>query len=428
MKRTEPLAERMRPQSLKEFIGQSHLLKKRKFLRGLDKGRCASLIFWGPPGTGKTTLARILAKELKGSFKEFSAVGSGVKEIRKVIEEAKKLKDFNGTFTFLFVDEIHHFNKKQQNAFLPYIENGTIVLIAATTENPSFYLIPPLISRCHILRFEPLKPKEIKKIVWRALKNKKRGLGNLNLKITNKALDYLISLCSGDARVALNILEFCADKKEKTITKKEIAKKAKKVLFYDQVGDHHYDTISAFIKSIRGSNPDAALYYLARMLESGEDPRFIARRLVILASEDIGNANPLALLVAVSGFQAVEFVGMPEAAINLAQVVTYLATSYKSNASYLALKKAENDIKNLPLYPVPLELRNASTELMKKFGYGKGYQYAHDFDKHFAPDMKFFPKEMGEKVYYKPTEQGAERHIKERLTKWRKKKNYNKKT
>ena len=425
---TKPLAELLRPQSFEEMFGQKHLVgKNAPFRKMIENVSFSSFILWGPPGVGKTTIARIISKDPAIHFIRLSAITEGIPRLREIVKKERNIFTSEKKFA-IFVDEIHHFNKKQQNAFLPHIENGTIVLIAATTENPSFYLIPPLISRCHILRFEPLKPEEIKKIVWRALKNKKRGLGNLNLKITSKALGYLTSLCSGDARIALNILEFCADKKEKTITKKEIAKKAKKVLFYDRAGDHHYDTISAFIKSIRGSNPDAALYYLTRMLESGEDPRFIARRLVILASEDIGNANPLALLVAVSGFQAVEFVGMPEAAINLAQVVTYLATSYKSNASYLALKKTENDIKNLPLYPVPLELRNASTELMKKFGYGKGYQYAHNFDKHFAPDMKFFPKEMGEKVYYKPTEQGAEKHIKERLTKWRKKKNYNKKT
>ncbi len=423
---TSPLAERVRPTTLKEFVGQSHLLAKGGFLESLTKNRRpVSLIFWGPPGTGKTTLARILAKELKGNFREFSAVGSGVKEIRKVIEEARKLRDFNNTPTFLFVDEIHHFNKKQQNAFLPYIEDGTIVLIAATTENPSFYLISPLLSRCHILRFEPLKPQEIRKIVKRALSDKEKGLGALRLKITQRALNFLVNLASGDARVALNIIESCADRKEKTIAKKEIAQRAQKVLFYDRAGDHHYDTISAFIKSIRGSNPDAALYYLARMLKAGEDPRFIARRLVILASEDIGNANPLALLVAVAGAQAVEFVGMPEASINLAQVVTYLASSPKSNASYKALKKAEVDVDNLPLYPIPLALRNAPTELMRKFGYGKGYQYAHDFKDHFAKGMRFFPDKMGERVYYEPTNQGSERHIRQRLKRWRDQKEAN---
>lgn len=419
--KNQPLAERMRPKSLDEFVGQDHLVGKKGFVRELIKNqRPLSLIFWGPPGTGKTTLARILAKELKGEFREFSAVSSSTKEIRQVIEQAKKLTQFNDTPTFLFVDEIHHFNKKQQNAFLPYVEDGTINLIASTTENPSFYLIAPLLSRCHVLKFYPLKPQEIKTIIKRALEDKERGLGEMKLKITPSALKYLVQLSSGDARVALNILEACADNREKTITKKEISAKAKKVIFYDRAGDHHYDTISAFIKSIRGSNPDAALYYLARMLKAGEDPRFIARRLIILASEDIGNANPLALLVAVAGAQAVEMVGMPEASINLAHVTTYLACSPKSNASYQALKKAEADVENLPLYPIPLQLRNAPTELMKQFGYGKGYQYAHNFKDHFAPEMDFFPKEMGEKIYYEPSDQGAEKHIKERLSHWRK--------
>jgi putative ATPase len=379
-----------------------------------------SLIFWGPPGSGKTTLARIIAKELKGEFKEFSAVKTNTSEIKKLIENAKKLKEYNDTPTFLFVDEIHHFNKKQQDIFLPYIENGTIILIAATTDNPSFSLIPPLLSRCQILKFEPLDNKNLEKIIKKALKDK-NGLKEKNIKIEKKALNYLVDISSGDARISLNILENLADAKNKIITKKEIEEKIKKILFYDKAGDHHYDTISAFIKSIRGSNPDAALYYLARMLESGEDPRFIARRLIILASEDIGNANPLALLVAISGGLAVEFVGLPEAAINLAQVVTYLASSPKSNASYLALLKAQDDVKKLPLYPIPLQLRNAPTELMKKFGYGKGYKYAHEFKNGIARGMKYFPKEIGEKIYYKPKEIGTEQKIKSRLEKIRKK-------
>jgi putative ATPase len=415
-----PLADRIRPKDLKNFVGQKHIVK---FVRDIIKTkRPTSLIFWGPPGTGKTTLAQIIASKFKGSFYQLSAVDSGVKEVREVIEEAKKLKSFNSSQLFLFIDEIHHFNKKQQNSFLPYIENGTIVLISATTENPSFGLIPALLSRCQVLKFEPLIKTDLEKIIKRALSDKENGLANNKLKIDKPGLDYLINLSSGDARVALNILETFNDKHNFTITQNDVQEKAKKTLVYDRAGDHHYDTISAFIKSLRGSNPDAALYYLARMIEAGEDPRFIARRMVILASEDIGNANPLALIVAVSGKEAVEFVGLPEAAINLAQVVTYLASSPKSNASYMGLIKAKADVKDLPLYPIPLDLRNATTDLMKDFHYGEKYQYAHNEPGHFAKEMKFFPREMGEKIYYEPTDQGSELKIKERLTNWRKQK------
>lgn len=415
-----PLADKLRPINLADFIGQKHIVP---FARNIIKNkRPISLIFWGPPGTGKTTLAQIIAAQFKASFYQLSAVDSGVKEVREIVKEAQKLKNFNSSQLFLFIDEIHHFNKKQQNSFLPYIENGTIILIAATTENPSFSLNAPLLSRCQVLKFDPLTKKELEKIIKRALADKEKGLGNNKLKIDKLGLNYLINLSNGDARVALNILDTFNDKNKYTITQKDIEEKAKKTLIYDRAGDHHYDTISAFIKSLRGSNPDAALYYLARMLESGEDPRFIARRLIIFASEDIGNANPLALLLAISGKEAAEFIGLPEVAINLSQVVTYLATSPKSNASYVALNKAKSDVKNLPLYPIPLDLRNTATDLMKDFHYGENYKYDHDYKNHFANNINFFPHQMGEKIYYEPSDQGNEIKIKERLDNWRKKK------
>jgi len=400
-----PLAERMRPENLSEFIGQEHLIGKNKILQKLiEKDEIPSMIFWGPPGSGKTTLARIIAQKTGANFIQFSAVEGGIKEIKKVIKKAKINKKAYQKRTILFIDEIHRFNKAQQAIFLPAVEEGVITLIGATTENPSFEIISPLLSRCQVFVFNPLKQEEIGKIIKRALNDKENGLGNYKLKIEKSALDFLIQTSNGDARIPLNALENALkiaqpDKEGIIHLNKKIISEAlqKKTLIYDKKGEEHYSVISAFIKSLRGSNPDAALYYLARMIEAGEDPKFIARRMIIFASEDIGNADPQALQIAVAVARAVEFVGLPEAKINLAQGTTYLACAPKSNASYIGLLKAEEDVKKYLNLPVPLHLRNAPTELMKKFGYGKNYIYPHDF-----PEKKqdYLPKKLKGRKYY----------------------------
>jgi len=415
-----PLAEKMRPRNLKSFIGQKELTRRGGVLSTLiKKDKIPSLILWGPPGCGKTTLARIIANSSNSRFINLSAVTSKIAEVKKMMENARKIKQFNGERTIIFIDEIHRFNKAQQDAFLPAVEDGTITLIGATTENPSFEVISPLLSRAQVIKMEPLGKKEIKEIITLALKDK-RGLSDLKLSIESEAIEYLADICGGDARIALNILEKAALLLPKKIRRidLDIIKKASEIyILYDKKGEEHYNTISAFIKSIRGSNPDAALHYLARMLEAGDDPRFIARRLVILASEDIGNADPHALMVAIATANAVDYVGLPEAQLNLAQATTYLASAPKSNASYLALLKAKHDIKNKRLDPVPLHLRNAVTELMKELQYGSGYKYAHDFKEHIAPNMEYMPKNLKGKRYYFPTNQGLEEKIKKRLKK-----------
>lgn len=406
LEKEAPLAERMRPDNFEDFYGQDELVGPNSPLRkAIETDNLSSLILWGPPGSGKTTLAHIIAKITRANFLRFSAVAASINDVKAAIKEAKELRKFQKIRTIIFIDEIHRFNKAQQDALLPYVEDGTIILIGATTENPSFEVISPLLSRSAVFVLKPLSQQAIKKILLKALSDKERGLGNAGIKITERALERLINFADGDARVGLNALEFAVNflktKKQKLLKEKELSKiLARHALRYDKKGEEHYNLISAFIKSMRDSNPDAALYWLARMLEAGEDPRFIARRMVIFASEDIGNADPNALRVAVSVAQAVEYVGLPEAQINLAQGVTYLSTAPKSNASYAALLKAIKDAKR-GSFGVPLHLRNAVTNLMKKLGYGKGYQYAHNF-----PDAKVsqthFPKEIGEKKYYFP--------------------------
>jgi len=399
-----PLAERMRPYDFDYFFGQENLIGEGSPLkRSIQNDTLRSLILWGPPGSGKTTLAKIIAYKTKAEFVKFSAVTSGVKDIRNAIEEARERLKFKGKRTILFIDEIHRFNKAQQDTLLPHTENGTIILIGATTENPSFEVISPLLSRSSVYILKPLSEKALEEIILRALKDKERGIGEMNFKIKRSALEKIISFSDGDARTALNSLEFISDylkdRKKKEIDKKDVELALKEhVLRYDKKGEEHYSLISAFIKSMRDSDPNGALYWLARMIESGEDPKFIARRMIVFSSEDIGNADPRALSMAVSVARAVEYVGMPEAQINLAHGTTYLSKAPKNNNSYKALLKAKEDaIKGS--FGVPLHLRNAVTSLMKKIGYGKGHEYAHDLEEKKS-NQSHFPKEIGEKKYY----------------------------
>jgi len=409
IKKQAPLADRIRPETLEDFVGQEHIIGEGKILRGMiEKDKLVSLILWGPPGSGKTTLARIVAHLTKSHFVQFSAVTSGIADVKKVIKEAKvRLKIYNQR-TIFFIDEIHHFNKTQQDAFLPYVENGTIILIGATTENPSFEVIGSLLSRTRIFTLKRLTSPEIKKILNRAIKDKSKGLGQYKIKISPSALDLIMEGSNGDARIALNAVEVAvettaADEEGIHCINLKTAEQAlqSKALLYDRAGEEHYNVISAFIKSMRGSDPDAALYWLARMIEAGENPRFIARRMVIFASEDVGNADPQALSVATAAAQAVEFVGMPEAQINLAQAATYLASAPKSNASYAGLLLAKKDVKKTLNLPVPLHLRNPVTSLMKKLSYGKDYKYPHNFPGGKVK-QEYLPKSLEGKKYYQP--------------------------
>lgn len=406
IRKEAPLAERMRSEDFTEFFGQDELIGENSPLRrAIQNDNLTSLIFWGPPGSGKTTLAKVIAKKTKAHFVKFSAVTTGINEVRKSIEKARELLKFHKQKTILFIDEIHRFNKAQQDALLPHVEEGIVVLIGATTENPSFEVISPLLSRSAVYILKPLDRVALKKILINALQNKERGLGSAGIKITDKALERLINFADGDARAGLNGLEFIVNfikqEKKKTINEKDVSEILKDhALRYDKQGEEHYNVISAFIKSMRDSDSNGALYWLARMVESGEDPRFIARRMVVFASEDIGNADPQAIQVATAIASAVEYVGMPEVQINLAQGVTYLSCAPKSNASYMALLEAKEDAKK-GSFGVPLHLRNAVTNLMKKIGYGKGYEYAHE-TKDKKTNQTHFPKEIGEKKYYHP--------------------------
>jgi putative ATPase len=425
LQREAPLAARMRPRTFEEFVGQEHLIGPGRVLRkAIETDQVPSMVLWGPPGTGKTTLALLIAGITRSHFTPVSAVASGVADLRKAVDEARDRLGQRGQRTILFVDEIHRFNKAQQDVILPHVENGTVILVGATTENPSFEVVSPLLSRCRVFTLEPLTGEQVEAILRRAMADKEHGLGALSPEAEPEAMKALVTLSSGDARVALNALEIAvattvpdADGLRRvTVTTVEEAMQRRSPR-YDRAGDIHYDTISAFIKCVRGSDPDAAVYWLARMLESGEDPLFIARRLVILAAEDIGLAAPQALTVAVAAMQAVHFVGLPEGRIPLAEATIYLATAPKSNSAYMAIEKAAGDVKNTRNDPVPLHLRNAVTRLMKEMAYGAGYKYSHDYEGHFAP-MQNLPDALKGRRYYQPSDQGAERDSAERLRKW----------
>jgi putative ATPase len=417
-----PLAMRMRPRSLFGFFGQEHLVGEGKFLRRIiEGGRLVSLILWGPPGSGKTTLARIIAESTGAQFEAFSAVLSGVDDLRRVIADAKDRLNLKGERTILFVDEIHRWNKAQQDAFLGHVESGLLVLIGATTENPSFEVIAPLLSRCRVCVLNRLKPSDIEKILDQAIADRDRGLFCKDdpLEIEADVLKYLASVSDGDARRALNALELAdslaraeaADKITELHAREALTSAS---LLYDKAGEEHYNLISAFIKSLRGSDPDAAIYWMVRMLESGEDPLFILRRMVIFAAEDIGNADPEALQVAVAAQQAFSLVGLPEGRIPMAQAVTYLASAPKSNASYKALNLATDAMKETGSLPVPPHLRNPVTPLMKGMGYGKDYKYPHHYDEHFVSE-DYLPDDLKDKVFYQPADLGKEQDIKNRL-------------
>ncbi len=423
--REAPLAARMRPGALHEFVGQEHLVGEGHVLRkAIEAGKVPSIILWGPTGSGKTTMAYIIANSTQSHFSPVSAVSAGVADLRRIIEEAKERRKLYKQTTILFIDEIHRFNKSQQDAVLPYVEDGTITLIGATTENPSFEVITPLLSRCQVLALNPLTEDEIQIIIMRALKDELKGLGKLNVELDEDAMLRLIMMSNKDARVALNALEIATattppnaeGKRRISLTTIEDAIQHR-ALPYDRAGDRHYDIISALHKSLRSSDPDAALYWLARMLEAGESPLYIARRMVRFASEDIGMADPQALVVAMAAQQAVHFVGMPEGNLALAEAAVYLATAPKSNSLYQAYSEVQEKIKDGPDEPVPLHLRNPVTPLMKKMDYGKGYKYDHDYPGHFS-GQRNLPDSLKGKRFYKPSDQGYEKQVAERLKSW----------
>ncbi len=420
-----PLADRMRPRSFDEFVGQRHVVGPDRVLRrAIEAGRMPSFILWGPPGSGKTTLARLVAGVTEAHFEAVSAVTSGVADLRRVIAEARERQGMYGQPTILFVDEIHRFNKAQQDVILPHVENGAVTLVGATTENPSFEVIGPLLSRSRVFTLELLSAGEIRTIVERAVEDSERGLGDLDLELDPSALGHLVDVADGDARIALNALETAAyatppgGDGRRCVTLETVSDALqRRAPRYDKAGDGHYDTISAFIKSVRGSSPDGAVYWLARMIDAGEDPLFIARRLVVLAAEDIGLAQPEALTVAVAAQQAVHFLGMPEGRIPLAEAAVYLAAAPKSNSAYAAIDLALEDARKQANEPVPLHLRNAVTGLMRDLGYGQGYKYSHDYAGHFV-EQDFLPPALRGRRYYRPTQEGAEKGMGERLERW----------
>lgn len=426
-KSSAPLASRLRPKSLEEFVGQKHLVGKGKILRQLiEKDQISSMIFWGPPGVGKTTLARIIAGKTQSDFIDFSAVTSGIKEIKEVMAKAEVSRKM-GIRTLLFVDEIHRFNKAQQDAFLPYVEKGSIILIGATTENPSFEINSALLSRCKVFVLKALEEADVEELLYHALKNP-MGFGNQRIGITKEQIQAIARFSNGDARTALNTLEMAVlngviSAEEITVTDEVITQcTSRRSLLYDKSGEEHYNMISALHKSMRNSDPDAAVYWLCRMLQGGEDPLYIARRLIRFASEDVGMADSQALSLAVAAYQACHFNGMPECDVNLTQAVVYLSMAPKSNALYAACEEAKADVKESPAEPVPLTIRNAPTSLMKELHYGEGYQYAHDTKEKVAR-MQCLPDALKDREYYRPTTEGAEKPVKEKLDqirKWKK--------
>jgi putative ATPase len=428
--RTRPLADRMRPRTLDEFAGQEHLIGPGKPLRAqIDRDDTGSLIFWGPPGTGKTTLAKIIANLTKAEFIEFSAVLAGIKEIKQVMAEAERARQY-GTRTIVFIDEIHRFNKAQQDAFLPHVEKGNIRLIGATTENPSFEINAALLSRCRVYVLQPLTEDQIVQLLKRAITDTDRGLGTMNLQASDDVLKKIASYTSGDARSAYNVLEVAAGLAIPILAKEarsgappdapeitdDIVRDAlqKRILLYDKAGEEHYNLISALHKSVRNSDPDAALYWLGRMIEAGEDPLYIARRVVRMSVEDIGLADPNALSLCMAARDAVDFIGMPEGNLALAQAVVYLSVAPKSNALYTAYGDVQHDIEQTAAEPVPLHLRNAPTGLMKGLGYGRNYQYAHDVEGKVA-NMQCLPDNLRDRSYYHPTNEGIEKRIRDRM-------------